>query len=188
MPKGRSNGGEPPELPTETKPGSWCLRGAHGATTIPACGLVVGRSRLCDLVLPDSDISRRHLRLSLVQDEPWAIDLGSASGLLIDGVSTARARLHDGSTLWLGNTCLELRRQSGSLPLYLLEAWSRLGASPAEALRDLAGAISCTLEPDRSYALQWEAGAGWDDLGPLRRALVNAAVEWIFPGKGVVAN
>lgn len=181
MPKGRSTEEAHPDLPTETKPGAWSLRGAHGTTAIPACGLVVGRSRVCDLVLPKSDISRRHLRLSLVQDQPWAIDLGSSNGLLIDGVSTTRARLREGSTVWLGDTCLEFHREASELPREFLEAWSRLISSPAEALRDLAGAVSCTVEPDRSYALQWEADVGWDELGPLRRALVDAAAEWLGP-------
>ncbi len=179
MPKGRSAKGGLPDLPTETKPSSWCLCGAHGTTAIPACGLVVGRSRVCDLVLPDSDISRQHVRLSLIQDAPWAIDLGSANGLLIDGNSTTRARLENGSSLWLGSTCPEVRQESVDLPSDLLMAWSRLGSSPAEALRDLAGAVSCAVEPNRSYALQWEADADWDDLGPLRKALVAAAVEWL---------
>jgi len=170
-----------PDLPTETKPGAWCLLGAFGTISIPPCGLVVGRSRVCDLVLADPNVSRRHLRLSLVQDEPWAIDLGSANGLVVDGVSTTRARLGDGSTLWLGGTCLEVHREGAFLPPDLLDAWSRLGSSPAEALRELAGAVSCSVEPDRSYALQWESDVGWDDLGPLRRALVAAAVEWLAP-------
>ena len=179
MPKGRSMAGATPLLPTETKPGDWSLRGAHGTTAIPPCGLLVGRSRVCDLVLDDSDISRRHVRLSFFQDEPWAIDMGSANGLVIDGISTTRARLREGSTLWLGNTSLEIHREVAALPFELMAAWSRLGSSPAEALRDLAGAISCAVEPDRSYALQWEADVGWEDLGPLRRALVDAAVEWL---------
>ncbi len=181
MSKGRSTEGAHPDLPTETKPGAWSLRHAQGSVSIPSCGLVVGRSRVCDLVFADADISRRHLRLSLIQNEPWAIDLGSVNGLLIDGVSTRRARLREGSTVWLGNTCLEIRRESAELPPDLLAAWNRLGDAPAEALRNLAGAISCAVEPDRSFALQWEGGISWDDLGPLRRALVDAAVEWLAP-------
>lgn len=182
MLKGRSTEEARPDLPAETKPGAWSLRGAFGSIAIPLCGLVVGRSRVCDLVLADPDVSRRHLRLSLVQDEPWAIDLGSANGLLIDGVSTPRARLRDGTDVWLGGTRLEIRREAAPLPSDLLEAWSRLGSSPARALRDLAGAVSCSVAPDRSYSLQWETDVGRDDLGPLRRALVDAAMEWLAAG------
>jgi predicted component of type VI protein secretion system len=146
--------------------------------------LVVGRSRVCDLVISDSEVSRRHLRLSLLQDAPWAIDLGSANGLVVDGISTTRARLGDGSNVWLGGIRLEVRRETASLPPDLLAAWARLGSFPAQALRDLAGAASCTVEPNRSYALQWEPEVGYDDLGPLRKALVDAAVEWISSGHG----
>ena len=74
---------------------------------------------------------------------------------------------------------MEVCNENVDLPEDLLMAWSRLDSSPAEALRDLAGAVSCAVEPNRSYALQWEADASWDDLGPLRKALVAAAVVWL---------
>lgn len=184
MPKGRSATGSLPGLPTDTKPSTWSLHGPDGPIALSACGLVVGRSSICDVVLPDPDISRRHLRLSLIQGEPWAIDLGSVNGLLVDGISTRRARLSDGSTLWLGETCLTVRREPAALPASLLEAWSNLATSPAQALRDLAAAQSCSLEPDGTCTLHWESDTGRDDLGPLRRALLEAAMEWLAGGSG----
>ena len=179
MAKGRSATGSLPGLPTDTKPTTWSLHGPGGAVALPACGLVVGRSGVCDVVLSDADVSRRHLRLSLVQGEPWAIDLGSVNGLLVDNASCRRARLSEGSTLWLGKTCLTVRRERSTLPATLLEAWSLLPTSPAQALRDLAGARSCSLEPDGTCTLHWESDTDRDDLGPLRKALVDAAMEWL---------
>jgi len=179
MAKGRSATGSLPGLPTDTKPTTWSLHGPGGVVALPACGLVVGRSGVCDVVLSDPDISRRHLRLSLIQGEPWAIDLGSVNGLLVDNISSRRARLSDGSTLWLGRTRLNVRSERSSLPAPLLEAWSNLVTSPAQALRDLAGARSCSLESDGTCTLHWESDTDADDLGPLRKALVDAAMEWL---------
>jgi len=179
MAKGRSATRVVPGPPTDTKPTTWSLHGPAGGVALPACGLVVGRSNLCDLVLPDPDISRRHVRLSLIQGEPWAIDLGGLNGLLVDDIPTRRARLSEGSTLWLGRTCLTVRHEPSTLPATLLEAWSNLSTSPAQALRDLAGARSCSLESDGTCTLHWESEADADDLGPLRKALVDAAMEWL---------
>lgn len=182
MAKGRSATGSLPGTPTDTKPTGWSLHGPAGNFALPLCGLVVGRSGVCDVVLPGPDISRRHLRLVLIQGEPWAIDLGSVNGLLVDNISTRRARLCEGSALWLGGTCLEIRREPAALPAPLLEAWSNLPTSPAQALRDLAGAQSCTLEPDNTCTLHWESDTDADDLGPLRKALLDAAMEWLAGG------
>ena len=143
---------------------------------------MVGRSRACDLVLSDPDVSRRHLRVFLMQGVPWAIDLGSANGVLVDGDGAARSRLGVGSLLWLGSVELEVLRTPGTLPEELGRAWSQLPDSPAQALRDLAGAVSCTVRQDGTYDFLWsEAGQGLEDLGPLRRCLVEAALEALAP-------
>jgi predicted component of type VI protein secretion system len=148
-----------------------------GTIAIPSCGLLAGRSRTCDLVLSDPDVSRRHLRLFLMQGVPWGVDLGSANGVVVDGNEAARTRLGAGSRLWLGSAELEVREARGDLPEALRQAWSSLADSPTQALRDLAGAVSCTVRPDGTCDFQWEAGQGLDDLGPLRRCLLAAALE-----------
>jgi len=135
-------------------------------------------SRTCDLVLSDPDVSRRHLRVFQMQDSPWAIDLGSANGVLVDGDGATRTRLQAGSRLWLGSVELEVRQAPGELPAALRQAWSALVDSPASALRDLAGAVACSVRQDGTYDFLWaEVGQCLDDLGPLRRCLLEAALE-----------
>ncbi|HNY30979.1 MAG TPA: FHA domain-containing protein [Fibrobacteria bacterium] len=177
--KGSSPEAVVPPLPEATEPTGWAIGDGADWVMLPRCGLLAGRSRMCDLVLPGADVSRRHARFTWIQEQPWVVDLGSANGVLMDGDPVGRARWLDGSTLILGSTRLFLQRKQAALPSALLEAWNLLPIRPVEAIRELAGAISCTMEPDRSYALAWEDGAGWDELGPLRRTLLDAALSYL---------
>jgi pSer/pThr/pTyr-binding forkhead associated (FHA) protein len=66
-------------------------------------GTIVGRSRECDVVLDDSNISRRHARIALEGGE-WTIeDLGSTNGVQVNGArAKSRTALHPGDRLDLG--------------------------------------------------------------------------------------
>lgn len=49
-------------------------------------GALIGRSRECDVVLADSNVSRRHARIALASDGTWTIeDLGSTNGVQVNG-------------------------------------------------------------------------------------------------------
>jgi hypothetical protein len=53
---------------------------------IGPAGAVVGRSRECDVVLGDSNVSRRHARITLDDAAGWMIeDLGSTNGVQVNG-------------------------------------------------------------------------------------------------------
>jgi len=53
---------------------------------IGPAGAVVGRSRDCDVVLGDSNVSRRHARVTLDDAAGWTIeDLGSTNGVQVNG-------------------------------------------------------------------------------------------------------
>ncbi len=53
---------------------------------IGPAGAVVGRSRDCDVVLGDSNVSRRHARITLDDASGWTIeDLGSTNGVQVNG-------------------------------------------------------------------------------------------------------
>ena len=67
-------------------------------------GATIGRSRECDVVLDDSNVSRRHARIDLGEDGAWTVeDLGSTNGVQVNGarVST-RTVLRSGDRLDLG--------------------------------------------------------------------------------------
>ena len=142
----------------------------------------MGRSPLCDLVLDDSEASRRHARVALMDEQAWIVDLGSANGTLVDGDAATRVRLRDGAEILLGNTRLRLRaaRTTDDLlphPLGDDGFATGPGATRAERLRRLAGAQTCSWADGAHPLLQWEGGATWDDLGPVRRLLVERFLE-----------
>jgi len=74
--------------------------------TITAPRAVLGRSRECDVRIPDANVSRRHAELRHENDAWWIVDLGSTNGTLLNGKRAARERLSGGDTITLGSTDL----------------------------------------------------------------------------------
>ncbi|HEV3228401.1 MAG TPA: DUF3662 and FHA domain-containing protein [Solirubrobacteraceae bacterium] len=72
---------------------------------IPADGAVVGRSRDCDIVVSDSNVSRHHAEIR-PQNGQWVIsDLGSTNGVRVNGRPIAAAHpLATGDRIELGTT------------------------------------------------------------------------------------
>jgi hypothetical protein len=69
--------------------------------------VMIGRSRECDLVLADSNVSRQHAEVRRVGDGGYAIvDLGSTNGTEVNGRRAAEHRLADGDRIVLGSTTL----------------------------------------------------------------------------------
>ena len=53
-------------------------------------GAVIGRSRDCDIVLQDSNVSRRHAEIRPSGGDNWTItDLGSTNGVKVNGRAIA---------------------------------------------------------------------------------------------------
>jgi hypothetical protein len=71
---------------------------------IPPGGAVVGRSRECDVVLADANVSRRHAEVRPAAADAWTIaDLGSTNGVLVNGHRIAGAeQLRPGDRIALG--------------------------------------------------------------------------------------
>ena len=71
---------------------------------IPPGGALIGRSRECDVVLADANVSRRHAEVRPAAAGTWTIaDLGSTNGVLVNGhrISSA-ASLQPGDRIALG--------------------------------------------------------------------------------------
>ena len=77
-------------------------------------GVVVGRHpALCERVLADAGISRRHFRIGLGDGAPFVEDLNSLNGTVLDGAELPPFRptpLAPGQTLLCGRVRLTLRR------------------------------------------------------------------------------
>jgi DNA segregation ATPase FtsK/SpoIIIE, S-DNA-T family len=75
---------------------------------VPAGSSVIGRERGCEVRLTDALVSRRHARIN-VGDVVEIIDLGSANGMLIDGVAMPRSILRSADTVELGDSRISVR-------------------------------------------------------------------------------
>jgi hypothetical protein len=68
--------------------------------------VVLGRSRECDIVVSDPNVSRRHAELRR-DDGRWSIvDLGSTNGIKVNGRRVSDATLREGDRVTLGVTDL----------------------------------------------------------------------------------
>jgi hypothetical protein len=66
--------------------------------------VMVGRSRECDVVLSDPNVSRRHIELRRGERGWSAIDLGSTNGMKVNGRRVSHAELAPGDRITIGVT------------------------------------------------------------------------------------
>jgi len=72
--------------------------------TVPANGVLMGRSSKNDVMLKDPSLSRYHCRFFFKSGVLWVADLGSANQTLLNQVPVQEAELHTGDTVIIGNT------------------------------------------------------------------------------------
>jgi pSer/pThr/pTyr-binding forkhead associated (FHA) protein len=69
--------------------------------------IVIGRMDPADVVVPDTQISRKHCRVGMIADDVFVSDLGSSNGSFIDGERiSGNAFLPVGGRLRMGNSTL----------------------------------------------------------------------------------
>jgi|SRR5215218_7157145 len=75
---------------------------------IPPGGALVGRSRDCDIVLADANVSRRHAEVLPAAAGTWTIaDLGSTNGVVVNGHRIqGAAQLQPGDRIGLGTAAI----------------------------------------------------------------------------------
>jgi hypothetical protein len=66
--------------------------------------VVLGRSRECDIRVPDANVSRRHAELRQEGATYWIVDLGSTNGTEVNGRRVERAKVLDGDRIRIGGT------------------------------------------------------------------------------------
>lgn len=67
---------------------------------------VIGRGSDCDIIVDDTNISRRHLELRLTPNGVVVSDLGSTNGTFVEGHRIGSATLVDGNTVTIGRTTI----------------------------------------------------------------------------------
>jgi hypothetical protein len=73
--------------------------------------VVLGRSKECDVQVPDANVSRRHAELRQEGSSWWVVDLDSTNGTEVNGKRVPRAKLADGDRITLGETELVFGRR-----------------------------------------------------------------------------
>jgi hypothetical protein len=68
--------------------------------------VMVGRSRECDVVVSDPNVSRRHIELRRGERGWAAVDLGSTNGMKVNGRRVGHAELEPGDRITIGLTDL----------------------------------------------------------------------------------
>jgi hypothetical protein len=83
------------------------------AYPVTARRVVLGRSRECDIRVPDANVSRRHAEVRQEDATYWVVDLGSTNGTEVNGRRVERGKLSDGDRITIGSTDVVFER---SLP------------------------------------------------------------------------
>ena len=97
-------------LAAPTAAGRAMLVGAGKRRVLSGERLVLGRSRDCDVVLDDPNVSRHHAELR-VSGGDWVVaDLGSTNGVKVNGRRVDHATLGDGDEITLGRSTLTFQR------------------------------------------------------------------------------
>jgi hypothetical protein len=86
------------------------LRGQQGEWELREAVTVIGRSRRCDIVLTDPNVSRQHAEIRRQDDGFMALDLGSTNGMRVNRRDIKQAVLQHGDRLELGTTELVFER------------------------------------------------------------------------------
>jgi DNA-binding NtrC family response regulator len=97
---------------------------------------MLGRDPSCDLAVPDTTLSRRHLRVAPTTDGWEAEDMGSRNGTLLNDQPLTRARLRDGDRLQVGRSVFRFDDADAPPVLAEVEADTTViaaGAEPGEA-------------------------------------------------------
>lgn len=68
---------------------------------------IIGRSRICDLVIPSSKVSRQHGSVVRENGEYFIDDLGSANGVWKDGVRITKEKVRDGDEFMISEEVLK---------------------------------------------------------------------------------
>ncbi len=123
-------------------------QGQRSERTLGAGPLGLGRAPENELCLPDPRISRLHCRLEPVPEGCWVIDLGSANGVLLNGLRTQRGLLRPGDELLVGGARLTLVDEFAELP----GSGTLLDGPPAESATELGRAIAALSAPDLALA------------------------------------
>jgi hypothetical protein len=99
------------EPPAVAPPGTVATLVSEGVTTTLTKPVsVLGRSRECEVVVADLNVSRRHAEIHLEAGTYWLVDLESTNGTMVNGKRVKRVKLESGDRIEVGSTELVFER------------------------------------------------------------------------------
>jgi hypothetical protein len=107
--------------------GFLCLRPLPPLPLANGLALTVGRAPECHLMLPDSEVSRRHCTVTVQDGKVSVLDLGSINGTLVNERRAQRADVRHGDVVTVGPYHLELLGEEAA------QAWEAECAASAGA-------------------------------------------------------
>ncbi len=154
---------------TEAPPGGWTFEVTFTAPSGEEKKLVVdgasprrmvGKSALCQLVVDDPEVSRRHATVESTRHGLHLQDLGSKNGTFVAGVRVASAFLLGGETVRIGKTDLHVRRVDA--PETTLVRTMRMGrvVGASDAMRKLYPILKRLADSDVPVILSGPTGTG----------------------------
>ena len=91
-----------------------CHQGPSGEekrVDVEAAKFTVGSDALCDVCVQDPTVDSRHLLIAERGEGIELFDIGSGSGVLVNGLSRTHTVLNAGDEIWIGGTVLTLLAQ-----------------------------------------------------------------------------
>ena len=93
-----------PEVPPEVEREVITLTVDGHEYPVTSRRVVLGRSRECDIRVPDANVSRRHAELRQEGATYWIVDLDSTNGTEVNGRRVDRSKVMDGDRIRIGGT------------------------------------------------------------------------------------
>jgi len=82
---------------------SYLVRNSGERVRISEKAVVIGRQTECDVVIPDSNVSRKHAEVRIMPEGATITDLGSTNGTKVNGVKITESRvLANGDVIEIG--------------------------------------------------------------------------------------
>jgi transcriptional regulator with GAF, ATPase, and Fis domain len=128
---------------------------------IAAPHAVVGTSSVCDIIIRDPEVSRRHCVIEVQQGAYQIRDLGSTNGTFLEDVRVADAEIPAGGRVRIGSTQLLFKPKKKWLRLEPSDATEFGGlVGTSEAMRSLFGLLARVAPTGLFCVLHGETGTG----------------------------
>ncbi len=127
--------------------------------------VTLGKSRQCDVVLPDESVSRAHAEIRRQDDAYRVMDQQSTNGMFIGGVRVTDGFLKPGDVLALGK--VQIRFMPRDARVELLPSTAEYFGSVrgrSLAMRKIFGVLERVAGADATILLEGETGTGKDLL------------------------